>query len=584
MIFVPRMVLCLFLLASGAGAQERMQFRIWMAGQEVGGREVVQSRVAGRERVASREWIRIERLGMAVEQKVTQEAFRAPDGDLEFQWSIRVAQEPMEGRATWKTTEPNRIRIFSRNLPERVMELEQGARLWPGDQDAQLREAARTRRSIAIKGFLPATQQTTGLDLQVVGPDPLPGFPDAVRFKGLSREGPMQSETEIWVSPVAGEVKALVHLSGIPYLEQRAELPAPDSPERGPGFFSRTLNTLPPHPFLPWIVEATLRWEGEGEQRLPEDGQQRLLGPGRIHLTRAPLPNAEEARQPPVEGLPSKLEAPYLEPSPILPFRDPAFDGLLARLRAPAGASRWELAQRVNRFVFDWIAEKDYTVGFATALEVAHSPKGDCTEHGVLAVALLRRLGVPARGVVGWIGAGGVMGLHFWVEVDLGKRWVPIDPTFDEAPASALHLKLGTTDLADLGSVGWDTAATRFAGGKWVPEGEWTQGIQILGERIHAPGGLGLRLAEASWRMDKGILSLAWRGSHAVEAVPHPSAAQLGGSKLLQSPRNGRRGWWQGRTGLLWLELGDHRWLRFSGMDTPAALDLMDRLELLPPG
>ena len=87
-----------------------------------------------------------------------------------------------------------------------------------------------------------------------------------------------------------------------------------------------------------------------------------------------------------------------------MPFQDRAFDGLIRRLALPPGLSRWDLAKRVNSFVFEWIIEKDFTVGFASALEVAHHPRGDCTEHGVLAVALLRRLGVPARGVTGWGG------------------------------------------------------------------------------------------------------------------------------------------------------------------------------------
>lgn len=106
----------------------------------------------------------------------------------------------------------------------------------------------------------------------------------------------------------------------------------------------------------------------------------------------------------------------------------------MARLRPRPGATRWELAQAVTRFVFAWIDDKDFSVGFATALEVARRPKGDCTEHAVLAAALLRRLGVPARGVTGWVAAGRTFGLHLGVEVKLRDRWIPVDPTFDEAP------------------------------------------------------------------------------------------------------------------------------------------------------
>jgi transglutaminase-like putative cysteine protease len=555
---------------------------MWMAGQEVGGREATRMESGTREGIQTREWIRLERLGMVVEQRVSQTAFRDADGSLEFTWSIHLAQEPMEGRALWRPGDPTRLFIHSKNLPERVIALEAGTVLWPLAQDARLREAARTRSSLHIKGYMPALQQTTELDLKVIGAEPLPGFPDAVRFKGRSREGAMQTDTELWVSPTAGEVKDSSNLAGIPLLVQRVELPTPAGVKPTMGFFERTLKTLPPHPFLPWLSQATLRWEGPGDQLLPEDAQQKRLGPGRIHLTRAAQPNRQEATEPPVQGPPAAQDAPFLAPSPLLQFQDPAFEGLLTRLRAPVGASRWELAQRVNRFVFDWITEKDYTVGFASALEVAHRPKGDCTEHGVLAVALLRKLGVPSRGALGWIGAGGVLGLHFWVEVELQGRWVPIDPTFDEAPASALHLKLGTTDLADLGSVGWDTVATRFIGGTWAPEGAWAEGIRIRGERVFLPDGAGLRLPNAGWKLAQGVLSLIWRGTHPVEAVPHPSAVQLNASKAFQSPRNGRRGWWQGLTKTLWVQLDAARWVRVSELDERAAVDLLDQLEPLP--
>ena len=62
----------------------------------------------------------------------------------------------------------------------------------------------------------------------------------------------------------------------------------------------------------------------------------------------------------------------------------------------------------------------------------------------------------------GSIVAGDTLALHFWVEVKLKSRWLPIDPTFDQAPASAFRVKLGTTDLANLASVGWDSAAQVF--------------------------------------------------------------------------------------------------------------------------
>lgn len=581
MSFFFRLVCTLVLFVNWAPAQTTTRFRLWMAGQEVGGRETLHTQNETREGIETREWVRIERMGMTVEQKVNLLAFRDANGALEFTWSIRLAKEPMEGRATWKPADPLRLRVQSKHLPERWVELEKEQALWPGAQDAKLLEAAKGRHSLRLKGYVPALQQPTELDLEVVGPDPLPGFPDAVRFKGVSREGPMQSETELWVSPSAGELKTVTSLGGIPILVQRAELPAPKGPELQAGFFAKTLKTLPPHPFLPWLTRATLRWDGKDPQSLPEDDQQMRLDPYRIQLRRAKAPTAEEAAEPPVKGRPRPEDAPFLAASPLVQFEDPVFKGLLARLQAPKNATRWALTQRVNRFVFEWITEKDYTVGFASAQEVARRPQGDCTEHGVLAVALLRKLGVPARGVLGWVGMGNVLGLHLWAEVKIAGRWIPIDPTFDEIPASTLRLKLGTTDLADLGSMGWDTAATRFGEGSWIPEGAWEREIRILEDRIYAPDGSCLHLSGAQWALAEGQLSLLWRGRHSVEAVTHPTQPLLRESKAFQGVASGRRGWWHPELKALWLRVDEARWLRVSDLDERQTLELLDGLKSL---
>ena len=286
----------------------------------------------------------------------------------------------------------------------------------------------------------------------------------------------------------------------------------------------------------------------------------------------------------PVKDAPAPEDLRYLAPSSLVQFQDPAFEGLVRRMVLPPGLPRWELARRVTSFVFEWITEKDYTVGFASALEVCHTPRGDCTEHGVLAVALLRRLGVPARGVTGWVGLGEVLGLHFWVEVRLENRWVPIDPTFDQAPASALRIKLGDTDLADLGSVQWEGVANDFSRTRWIPEHEggrtWKDAITIQGDTVSAPGGIQLCLPGGRWSLLKGELRLGsgeggpWR----LQASTRPWEAQLTGAQRLAGPNSLRTGWWRQDLRTLWMDLGQGRWLQVEGVSDREAYDLLDQL------
>ncbi|HEU4951509.1 MAG TPA: transglutaminase-like domain-containing protein, partial [Holophagaceae bacterium] len=218
-------------------------------------------------------------------------------------------------------------------------------------------------------------------------------------------------------------------------------------------------------------------------------------------------------------------------------------------------------------------------VGFASALEVCRRPEGDCTEHGVLAVALLRRLDVPARGVLGWVGLGRTLGMHFWVEVKLRDRWVPVDPTFDQAPASAFRLALGATDLADLGSLGWDRMATALGGGSFVPQD--APPPLCDGATVTAPDGTRLTWPGARWRLQDGGLSLEVPGQAplAAEACLPPAPAELEGARSLQGA-GGRKGWWHPATGILRIDLGGRRWLQLSGCTEAQAFAALDTLEV----
>ncbi|MCE1230201.1 MAG: transglutaminase-like domain-containing protein [Firmicutes bacterium] len=574
------MIRAMIVVLLGLGSlwsQEAVRFRLWLGGREAGGREVRVSQEGGRLRVESQEWMRVERLGQPVEQNLRQTAWRASDGAVEFQWSVKLAQEPMQGRAFWNPAAPRTLQLKSEGLSEQQIALPEDTLLWPGDVDARCKEAARKRVALRFRSYTPFMQQIEELDLTCAGPDPLPGFPDAVRFQGTSRQGTMASELALWVSPTVGELKQIEVMAGLTLHMQRAELPPPRIQEEG--FFARTLTPLPPHPFLPWLREAALEWRGEGEQRLPEDPQQRRIGVNRYAVQRAAEPSEEEQLEKPIQGEASAQDAPYLAATPLVAYRDPVFEGLVARLRPDPLATRWQLAKAVNRFVFEWIAEKDFSVGFASASEVARRPRGDCTEHGVLAVALLRRLGVPARGAMGWVGADSTFGMHFWVEVRLRDRWVPVDPTFDEAPASAFRLKLSDTDLADLGSLGWDSLAVRMVGGGWRPFGSWSQTLRLQGEQVQAPGGEKLSLSGARWSLEGGFLRLHGKGIHRVEAVSRPTEEALRGAQIAENPTLGRRGWWRADLQCLFLRLDESHWIRVSSVNQAQALDLLERLQ-----
>ena len=90
-----------------------------------------------------------------------------------------------------------------------------------------------------------------------------------------------------------------------------------------------------------------------------------------------------------------------------------------------------------------------------SALEVLRTKVGDCNEHTALYVAMARSLGIPARIAVGLVYVRGITGAfyyHAWPEVYLdegGGRglWLPVDPTLNQFPADATHVRLARGGL-----------------------------------------------------------------------------------------------------------------------------------------
>ena len=109
----------------------------------------------------------------------------------------------------------------------------------------------------------------------------------------------------------------------------------------------------------------------------------------------------------------------------------------------------WKLALKLERFVSDYVVNKDFSQAFATAAEVARNPEGDCTEHAVLLAALARACGIPARVAIGLVYMDGrqMFGYHMWTEVYVEKQWIAIDATLGRGGIGAGHLKLAHSNL-----------------------------------------------------------------------------------------------------------------------------------------
>ena len=140
----------------------------------------------------------------------------------------------------------------------------------------------------------------------------------------------------------------------------------------------------------------------------------------------------------------------YLKPEPFIESDAPEIRAQAERMVQGITGVRAR-AERLTREV-NQLVEKKPTVSLPSALEVLRTKVGDCNEHTVLFVALARSLGIPARINVGLVYVRGAFYYHAWPEVYLDEGhdrglWLPVDPTFNQFPADATHVRLARGGL-----------------------------------------------------------------------------------------------------------------------------------------
>jgi len=127
----------------------------------------------------------------------------------------------------------------------------------------------------------------------------------------------------------------------------------------------------------------------------------------------------------------------------------------LARKAIGTATDAAKAAQRLEAFVRMHITQKDLSVGYATAAEVAVSRQGDCSEHAVLLAAMCRAVGIPAQVVNGlvYVPKFGkhrhVFGPHAWVRAHVGGQWIGLDAALPRYDAGRIALGVGDGNAED---------------------------------------------------------------------------------------------------------------------------------------
>ncbi|HET7319948.1 MAG TPA: transglutaminase-like domain-containing protein, partial [Nitrospirota bacterium] len=134
----------------------------------------------------------------------------------------------------------------------------------------------------------------------------------------------------------------------------------------------------------------------------------------------------------------------YLQPNALIQSDDKKIIDQTVKILAGEKNAR-EAAKKLNTWVYT-VIDKKPVVSIPSALEVLKQREGDCNEHTALYTALARAAGIPTRMAAGIVYLENGFYYHAWPEVWLGA-WVAVDPTFDQFPADATHIRFVTGNL-----------------------------------------------------------------------------------------------------------------------------------------
>jgi hypothetical protein len=256
---------------------------------------------------------------------------------------------------------------------------------------------------------------------------------------------PLQSQA--WVDADQTIYKLTMPILGVELTLLACDHACATAPNQGSDVFARTLMASP-RALGTAELAGTMRYSVKARDHgaalnLPQTDEQRVVRDGDAWTVTIHRAQAERDEVKPAADQ-------YL-PNDWLQSTAPEIVQLAERAVGDAKAPR-ERMQRIETFVRGYIRKKSLDVGYASALEVARKPEGDCTEHALLVAALGRASGVATRVVDGLAYASGFAGReqvfvpHAWAQAFVDGRWQSFDAALAGFDAGHIALAVGDGD------------------------------------------------------------------------------------------------------------------------------------------
>jgi len=462
--------ICLVLAAAvspESASGETEYFAVFMEGKKVGhailSRVVVDGKVTTTEEVS----ITISRADVPVSINTTETSIETTDGKpLGFESVQQLSMMTMKASGTVNEQGTVNLTVTSMGTEQKsTFEWPSGAVMAEGLRLIQLKKGLKEGLRYAARVFSPGILQAVEAEIYVGAK------------RNVDLLGRIVALTEVVTTirmPGAGEIVSTGYVDDnlrlqkniMPMMEMRIELVAcAKAFALGQNDVLEVIDKMflvSPEPLEDISLAKSIRYHlsprpGAGSFTIPSgDNQimQQLVNGGAI-LTVRPAAAPAGARFPYKGRDKTILEA--MKPTRFLQSdRKEIVD--LARRAVGSGKDATEAVKRIESFVGEYITEKDFSVGYASAAEVVASKQGDCSEHAVLVAAMCRAIGIPARVVTGLVyakefaGRKNVFGCHAWSEVYVGDKWIGLDATRAPNGFGPGHIALaaGDGDSADL--------------------------------------------------------------------------------------------------------------------------------------
>jgi len=245
-------------------------------------------------------------------------------------------------------------------------------------------------------------------------------------------------ETTSWVSQDGVTIKEESALGYMLLNESRTEAMKRD--KGGPTVDIISLTMIPSDPIKEssQVTYLRARLKGVSLQGFQLDNDRQTLNGDVIEIRKEDHPAAYRL---PYSG---KEQADYLLPNALIQSNDKKIIDQAAKVLSNEKVPR-EAARKLNEWVYTALTKKP-VVSIPSALEVLNQLAGDCNEHTALYTALARAAGIPTRMAAGIVYMENGFYYHAWPEVWVG-RWMAVDPTFNQFPADATHIRFATGNL-----------------------------------------------------------------------------------------------------------------------------------------